>query len=472
MTVSLLEEVKRIHFIGIGGAGMGGIAEVLLHLGYAVSGSDPGKNAMIQRLLGLHATIFPEHKAENIAGIELIVVSSAIAQDNPEIIAAQRANIPIIARAEMLAELMRTKYGIAIAGTHGKTTTTSLCASILAEGGLDPTFVIGGLLKSAGANAHLGYSEYFVAEADESDASFLFLHPKIAIVTNIDADHLGTYGGDFNRLCDTFIKFLQQLPENGLAVMCHDDPVIRELLPRISRPVVTYGFDEQADLRIIDFNPQGFETHFKIHDARNNQEIAITLNLPGAHNVLNAAAAIAVALKLGMPAIAIQRALQKFSGVGRRMQIYGELPVGAGHVLVIDDYGHHPREIKATWSAIRQAWPERRLVVVYQPHRYSRTRDLFTDFVNVLAQDADQLILLDVYPAGEKPIMGADGAALFSAIKTRSHAEPIFVPHMEALTEVLRQELRAGDVLLTQGAGNVGTIAPKLMATEFQLVEP
>ncbi|HVV69512.1 MAG TPA: UDP-N-acetylmuramate--L-alanine ligase [Gammaproteobacteria bacterium] len=470
MTTSLLENVRHIHFVGIGGAGMGGIAEVLLHQGYIISGSDMGKNAMVQRLSGLGAKIFPEHKAQNILGAEIVVVSTAIAEDNPEVIAARLANIPVIARAQMLAELMHSKYGIAIAGTHGKTTTTSLVASILTEGGLDPTFVIGGLLKSAGANAHLGTSEYFVAEADESDASFLFLHPKITIVTNVDADHLGTYGGDFECLCDTFIRFLHQLPEDGLAIVCIDDPVIRELLPRITRPVVTYGFDSAAEIRITDFDPQGFQTHFKVRDTHHGEEVVVSLNLPGAHNVLNATAAIAVAFRLGISGEAVARALQKFAGVGRRMQIYGELPVGKGGVLVIDDYGHHPREIAATWAAIRQAWPERRLVVVYQPHRYTRTRDLFTDFVSVLTKEVDKLILLDVYSAGETPISGADGAALFLAIQSHTEGEPVFVPHMDDLPEVLARELRAGDVLLTQGAGSVGGVAPKLMAKEFQLV--
>ncbi len=458
-----LSQVKRIHFIGIGGAGMGGIAEVLLHQGYEVTGSDISQNAMVQRLKNLNAKIFPEHKAENISGADVVVTSTAITQDNPEVVAAHQARIPVIPRAQMLADLMRSKQGIAIAGTHGKTTTTSLVTALLTEAGLDPTFVIGGLLKSAGAHARLGKSAFFVAEADESDASFLYLYPQIAIVTNIDADHLGTYGGDFNRLCDTFIEFLHRLPFNGLAIICADDPIIRELIPRIARPIITYGFSEEADIRITEFQPVGFHSRFKLSGS-NLPELEIILNLPGTHNVLNAAAACIVALQVGVAHSAIQQATQQFSGVGRRLQVHTELQVPGGEVLLVDDYGHHPREISVTWAAIRQAWPERRLVVVFQPHRYTRTQDLFAEFVEVLSQGVDQLILLDTYSAGESPIPGADGQTLFEAVQKRSQTNPLFVPKLEALTEILNRVLRPGDVLLTQGAGNIGAISSQLAA--------
>lgn len=458
-----LEGVQRIHFVGIGGAGMSGIAEVLLQQGYRVSGSDINAGATLEHLQSLGAVVSLGHAAEHIAGAEAVVVSSMISPDNPEILAARAEGIPVLHRAQMLAFLMHHKCGIAIAGTHGKTTTTSLVTSILTEAGFDPTFVIGGVLKSAGVNAHAGQSRYFVAEADESDASFLHLHPKVAIVTNIDADHLGTYGGDFNRLCDTFIEFLDRLPMDGLAVVCMDDPIIRQLLPRITRPLITYGFDAAADVRIVRFRPEGFRTCFTLHHAADGHELEVTLNLPGAHNALNTAAACVVARHLGVKDHAIQSALLQFAGVARRMQIYGELEIGQGRVLLIDDYGHHPREIRATWSAIRQAWPNRRLVVVYQPHRYSRTQDLFEDFVKVLSEETDKLILLDVYPAGEEPISGADGAALFSAVQKRKGAQAIFVPKLDCLTEVLQQILCEGDILLTQGAGSIGTVAPQLV---------
>lgn len=469
MTTHYLKHVKRIHFIGIGGAGMGGIAEVLLHQGYEVTGSDLSQNAIVKRLQNLGAAITQEHRAENIINADVVVISTAISQNNPELIAAKEARIPVIARAQMLADLMRGKHGIAIAGTHGKTTTTSLLASVLTEAGLDPTFVIGGLLKSTGTHAYLGKSPFFVAEADESDASFLYLYPEISIVTNIDADHMETYQNDFNHLRDTFIQFLHRLPFNGLAVVCIDDPVIREILPRIAKPILTYGFHPDADLRIVDFQPQGFQSHFTLKHAKDEKNLEITLNLPGTHNALNTAAVCGVAMSLGVPDNAIKNALEKFSGVGRRMQIYGELETAQGHVLLVDDYGHHPREIIATWSAIRQAWPNRRLVVVYQPHRYTRTRNLFKDFVEVLSQQPDQLILLDVYSAGETPIPGANGEALFHAIQQQSKTTPVFVPHIEELPNVLNQLLKNGDILLTQGAGSVGTIAPKIAAEWLSL---
>jgi len=463
MTTHYLKHVKRIHFIGIGGAGMGGIAEVLLHQGYEITGSDLSQNAMVKRLQNLGATVMTQHVAENVLGADVVVTSTAILATNPELIAAKEALIPIVPRAQMLADLMRMKqHGIAVAGTHGKTTTTSLLASILTEAGLDPTFVIGGMLKSAGANAYLGKSPFFVAEADESDASFLYLYPEISIVTNIDADHMGTYHNDFEQLKNTFVQFLHRLPFNGLAVVCIDDPVVREILPLIARPVLTYGFDADADIQITDFQPAGFQSRFTLNYAKDGKKIAITLNLPGTHNALNTAAVCGVALSLGVTETAIQNALEKFSGVGRRMQVYGELDAPQGRVLLIDDYGHHPREVTATWTAIRQAWPDRRLVVAYQPHRYTRTQDLFADFVDVSSKQAGQLVLLDVYPAGEMPIAGADGKALLQAIQQKSKNTPVFVPHIDELPAILSQVLKEGDVLLTQGAGSVGTIAPKL----------
>jgi UDP-N-acetylmuramate--alanine ligase len=458
-----LSYVKRIHLIGIGGAGMSGIAEVLLHQGYEVTGSDTGQNAMLQRLQSLKATIFHEHKAENVLGADVVVTSTIIAADNPEVVAAHEARIPVVPRAQMLADLMRVKQGIAIAGTHGKTTTTSLVTALLTEAGLDPTFVIGGLLKSAGAHARLGQSPFFVAEADESDASFLYLHPQIAIVTNIDADHLSTYNNDFGQLRATFVEFLHRLPFNGLAIVCIDDPNVRDIIGQIARPTITYGFDEEADVRISNFQPENFQTSFSLSSA-DIPTFNITLNLPGAHNVLNAAAACIVAIKLGVPLPIIRQAFRQFTGVGRRLQVYGELPIVGGQVLLVDDYGHHPREVSVTLTAVRQAWPGRRLVVVYQPHRYTRTHDLFNEFVEVLSQQVDQLILLDVYSAGEAPIAGADGLSLFEAICQHSNSEPVFVPNMSALPEVLQKVLRPGDVLLTQGAGSVGTIAPQLAA--------
>jgi UDP-N-acetylmuramate--alanine ligase len=464
MAAHYLKHVKHIHFIGIGGAGMGGIAEVLLHQGYQITGSDLSQNAMVKRLEKLGATIMAEHRAENVQNADVVVTSTAIAATNPELIAATEQLIPIVPRAQMLADLMRMKqHGIAVAGTHGKTTTTSLLASILTEAGLDPTFVIGGLLKSAGANAYLGKSPFFVAEADESDASFLYLYPEIAIVTNIDADHMGTYHNDFNELKSTFIQFLHRLPFNGLAVVCMDDPVIRELLPQIARPTLTYGFHPDADIQISNFQPTGFQSCFTLKYIKEDRAIPIILNLPGTHNALNTAAVCTIAISLGIEDAAIQNALKKFAGVGRRMQVYGELEIAQGQVLLIDDYGHHPREIAATWTAIRQAWPDRRLVVAYQPHRYTRTRDLFSDFVNALSEQADQLILLDVYAAGETFIDGADGKALLNAIQQQSAATPIFAPQIDALPNILSQVLKDGDILLTQGAGSIGTVAAKLV---------
>lgn len=464
-----MERMKRIHFIGIGGAGMGGIAEVLLHQGYEVTGSDPSNNAMTQRLQGLCAKISQQHQAENILGADVVVVSSAITQDNPEVVAARQANIPVIQRAEMLAELMRSKsQGIAVAGTHGKTTTTSLVTSLLIEGGLDPTYVIGGLLKSSGTHAHLGQTPFFIAEADESDASFLHLHPRLAIVTNIDADHLSTYGGDFTRLCATFVEFLHRLPPDGLAVVCIDDPVVARMLPCIERPVCTYGFDPRADIHISAFRAQGPQSQFTLTRRADGKAVTVTLNLMGKHNALNAAAAYAIANTLGVADDAVQRAFSRFAGVGRRLQMYGELTIPGGSVLLIDDYGHHPSEITVTWAGIRQAWPGRRLVVVYQPHRYSRTQELFGQFVTILAT-ADQLLLLPVYSAGEQPIAGADSSALCDAIRQCTATPPLLVTRLDGLMALLRGIVRPGDIVLTQGAGSIGAIAPQLAAEGLQL---
>lgn len=458
--------IKRIHFVGIGGAGMGGIAEVLLNEGYRISGSDMGEGAMTQRLQSLGATIFKGHDAGHVYNADVVVVSTAIAEDNPEIIAARQARIPIVPRALMLAELMRFRYGIAIAGTHGKTTTTSLMTSILAEGGLDPTFVIGGLLNSAGTNARLGTSEYLVAEADESDASFLYLQPMISVVTNIDADHMGTYQGDFGQLKKTFKDFLMHLPFYGLAVLCMDDPIVKEIIPDVSRPIVTYGFNEEADVRATNFKQHATKTYFTALRA-GKPVLDITLNLPGEHNVLNALATIAVATEVGVDDGAILRALENFSGVGRRFQICGEFNSNNGKVLMVDDYGHHPREVAATLKAMRAAWPDRRLVMAFQPHRYTRTRDLFEDFAQVLSE-VDVLLLLDIYSAGEAPIAGADGRSLCRNIRQRGKVDPIFVENKDELPAALQNVLQNGDVLLTQGAGDIGGIAAKLAASELR----
>ncbi len=457
--------VRRIHFVGIGGVGMGGIAEVTLNLGYTVTGSDMQENAVTRRLTELGAQISLGHGPEQVAGSDVVVISSAVKADNPEVLAAKAARIPVIPRAEMLAELMRFRYGIAVAGTHGKTTTTSLIASVLAEGGLDPTFVIGGRLNSAGTHARLGASRYLVAEADESDASFLHLQPVMAVVTNIDADHMETYGGDFERLKATFREFLHHLPFYGLAVMCSDDPVVRDLLPAIAKPVLRYGTEESADLRAIDITQSGSRTHFTVvrREPRvgESDELAVTLNLPGKHNVLNALAAIAIAREMGVEDAAIQRALAEFQGIGRRFQRYGELATPAGRVLLVDDYGHHPREIAATLQAMRAGWPQRRLVVAFQPHRYTRTRDLFEDFAQVLSE-VDVLVLLDVYPAGEAPIAGADGRSLARAIRLRGQVEPVFVSAVAELPATLAGVLHEGDVLLTLGAGSIGAAGAEL----------
>ncbi|RUO71016.1 UDP-N-acetylmuramate--L-alanine ligase [Pseudidiomarina salinarum] len=470
VSVPEMRRVRRIHFVGIGGAGMGGIAEVLLNQGYEIAGSDIAENANTRRLRNFGAHIFIGHAASNVKGADVIVVSSAIAASNPELIAAQEAFIPQVRRAEMLAELMRFRHGVAVAGTHGKTTTTSLIASIFAEGELDPTFVIGGLLNSAGTNARLGTSKYLIAEADESDASFLHLQPMVSVVTNIEADHMDTYGGDFNKLLDTYIEFLHNLPFYGLAVMCVDDPVVRELLPRVGRQLVTYGFSDDADVRGSDYRQTGGQSHFVVH-RRDRQPLSVTVNLPGRHNVLNALAAIAVATDEGLNDAAITRALSKFGGIGRRFQHLGSYPLerdeARGDVMLVDDYGHHPSEVAATIAAARAGWPQRRLVMAFQPHRYSRTRDLYDDFVQVLAQ-VDVLLLLDVYSAGEAPVSGADSRSLARSLRMRGQVEPIYAGSRSELMAALADIVRPGDLVLAQGAGNIGTLAQELQQSALQ----
>ncbi|OGT15488.1 MAG: UDP-N-acetylmuramate--L-alanine ligase [Gammaproteobacteria bacterium RIFCSPLOWO2_02_FULL_38_11] len=456
-----MRRIKYVHFVGIGGAGMGGIAEVLHHEGYHISGSDIQESSMTQHLKSLGIPIYLSHDACHLQNTDVVVSSTAISADNPEILSAHEKHIPVVPRAQMLGELMRFRQGIAVAGTHGKTTTTSLITSILTEGGLDPTFVIGGLLNSVGSNARLGASPYLVAEADESDASFLHLHPHMAIVTNIDADHMSTYHGDFEKLKLTFLDFLHHLPFYGLAVLCHEDPVVQSILPAISRPMITYGFTEKADVRAKQITQKGFQTYFLL-ERPGLSSIEIQLNLPGLHNVLNALAAITIATEIGVSDETLQTSLLKFEGVGRRLQRHGEITLAANKkALLIDDYGHHPREITATLQAIRQAWPHRRIVMAYQPHRYTRTRDLFEDFTQVLS-DVDQLLLLDVYSAGETPIPGADSRALCRAIRNRGQIDPIFIESKEVLIKTLARIIQDNDILLIQGAGNIGNIAPTL----------
>jgi UDP-N-acetylmuramate--alanine ligase len=458
--------IRCLHFVGIGGVGMGGIAEVLVNLGYRVQGSDLKANAATERLQALGATVHIGHAAEHLGDADVVVVSSAVPESNPEILEAHRRRIPVVQRAEMLAELMRFRYGIAIAGTHGKTTTTSLVASVLAEAGLDPTFVIGGRLASANANAKLGAGKYLVAEADESDASFLHLQPMISVVTNIDADHLGSYEGDLTRLKQGFLEFLHNLPFYGLAVLCRDDPNTRDLIPDLSRRLVTYGFDERADIRAFDVERCGLRTRFKVARSRGGEPLELTLNLPGRHNVRNALASVAVASELGIEDAAVQRVLAEFSGIDRRFQVLGTIATPAGRVTFVDDYGHHPTEIAATVAAVRDAWPARRLVVVFQPHRYTRTRELLDDFASVLSR-VDVLLLTEVYAAGEQPIVGADGKSLARAVRTRGTVEPIFVGNLEALPGVLSAVLEAQDIVLTLGAGSIGAAAtalPKALA--------
>ncbi|MEG3110168.1 MULTISPECIES: UDP-N-acetylmuramate--L-alanine ligase [Pantoea] len=466
-----MRRVRHIHFVGIGGAGMGGIAEVLANEGYHISGSDLAPNPVTQNLAALGATIYFNHRPENVTDASVVVVSSAVSQDNPELIAAREQRIPVIRRAEMLAELMRFRHGIAVAGTHGKTTTTAMVSSIYAEGGLDPTFVNGGLVKAAGTHARLGSSRYLIAEADESDASFLHLQPMVAIVTNIEADHMDTYQGDFENLKQTFINFLHNLPFYGRAVMCIDDVVIRDLLPRVGRQITTYGFSDDADFRIENYEQRGAQGHFTLV-RQDKPRLQITLNAPGRHNALNAAAAVAVASEEGVEDNAILAALESFQGTGRRFDLLGEYstePVNghAGSAMLVDDYGHHPTEVDATIKAARAGWPDKKLVMIFQPHRYTRTRDLFDDFANVLSQ-VDVLLMLDVYAAGETPIPGADSRALCRTIRGRGKVDPILVPDHDVLPEMLAPLLSGNDLILVQGAGNVGKVARKLADCKLQ----
>ena len=452
--------MRRLHFVGIGGAGMNGIAQVMLNLGYEVSGSDIRANAATERLAEQGASIHIGHAPENVAGADAVVISSAVREDNPEVQAARGQRIPVVPRAEMLAEIMRFRYGIAVAGTHGKTTTTSLIASLLIDGGLDPTYVIGGRLNAAGSHAHLGEGEILVAEADESDASFLYLQPMLAVVTNVDEDHMATYGGDFQRLRATFLEFLHHLPFYGLAVICADDANARGLLPDVTRRVLTYGFDPAADVRGASLRQEGRVTRFGV-TLPDGRRFEVELAMPGRHNALNALAAIAVGQEMGLEPAAMQRTLARFQGIGRRFQVREcRLPDG-GEVMLVDDYGHHPRELEATLSAVRAGWPQRRLVLAFQPHRYSRTRDSFEDFARVLSEP-DLLLLSEVYAAGEAPIAGADGRALARAVRARGRVDPVFVERIEELPELLRGMLRDGDIVLTMGAGSIGQVAAGL----------
>jgi UDP-N-acetylmuramate--alanine ligase len=462
-----MRRVKSIHFVGIGGAGMSGIAEVLLNEGYDISGSDIANNPVTERLEAKGATIFIGHQESNVERASVVVVSTAINSDNPELMAAREKRIPVVRRAEMLAELMRFRHGIAVAGTHGKTTTTALVTQIYSEAGLDPTFVNGGLVKSAGTNARLGSSRILIAEADESDASFLHLQPMVSIVTNIEADHMDTYGGDFENLKQTFIDFLHNLPFYGQAILCIDDEVIRSLIPKISRQVITYGFSADADVRIEHYNQNGQQGKFTVV-RQNKKNLDITLNIPGRHNALNAAAAIAVATEDDISDESILNAMINTQGTGRRFDHLGEFETGNGNVMLVDDYGHHPTEVDVTIKAARNGWPEKRLVMIFQPHRYTRTRDLYDDFANVLEQ-VDVLLMLDVYSAGEKPIAGADGRSLCRTIRGRSKIDPIFVPDSNTLPSILANVLQDGDLVLTQGAGDVGKVAKNLAALKLNI---
>ena len=457
-------KIHRIHFVGIGGSGMSGIAEVLINQGYAVSGSDLADNAATRRLAELGAHIMSGHAAKNVAEADAVVVSTAVKADNPEVVAARLRKVPVVPRAQMLAELMRLKQGIAVAGTHGKTTTTSLIASILAEGGIDPTFVIGGRLNSAGANAKLGQGEFLVAEADESDASFLYLSPVMSVVTNIDADHMETYGHDFGRLKQAFVDFLQRLPFYGVAVLCVDDANVREIMPQVTKQIVTYGFDPHANVHAENVRAAGGSMHFDCVRANGTvSRIPITLNLPGRHNVLNALAAIAVAIEVGVSDNAIAKALAEFKGVGRRFQHHGEIPLqGGGSFTLIEDYGHHPVEMAATLAAARGAFPGRRLVLAFQPHRYTRTRDCFEDFVKVLS-DFDAVLLAEVYAAGELPIAAADSRTLIRAIRVAGKVEPVFVDDIAAMPQAILDFARAGDVVIAMGAGSIGGVPAQVV---------
>jgi UDP-N-acetylmuramate--alanine ligase len=469
--IQRMRRINRVHFVGIGGSGMCGIAEVMLSLGYEVQGSDLKSNAHVERLKALGASVCIGHDRGNVANADAVVVSSAVGEDNPEVAAARDALLPVVGRAEMLAELMRFRYSIAIAGTHGKTTTTSLVASVLAEGGLDPTFVIGGRLKSANSNARLGQGEYLVAEADESDASFVHLKPMLAVVTNIDADHMGTYDGDVGKLHRGFVGFLHNLPFYGLAVLCADDAGVNAILPDVGRSIVTYGIDGDADIRAENVRFDQGRTRFSVIREGEDEALEICLRLPGLHNVRNALAAVAIAGELQIADAALVRALEKFEGIDRRFQHFGEIRTRAGKVMLVDDYGHHPTEIDATVAAARAGWPARRIVLVFQPHRYTRTRDLMDDFANVLGT-ADVLVVLEVYAAGEAAIPGADGRAIARAVRSRGGVEPVFVETLDELPGVLEDLLEPGDLLLTMGAGDIGSMAarlPRLLARKPDL---
>jgi len=465
--------IKHIHFIGIGGSGMSGIAEVLCNLGYQISGSDLADSATLKRLASLGIKTFVGHGPANIAGADAVVTSTAVQGDNPEVLAAREKRIPIVPRAVMLAELMRLKQGIAIAGTHGKTTTTSLVASVLAEAGLDPTFVIGGRLNSAGANARLGQGDYIVVEADESDASFLNLMPVMAVVTNIDADHMETYGHDFGRLKKAFIDFLHRMPFYGTAILCTDDAAIREIVPEVSCPITSYGFDEGAQVRALNVRAVDGQMHFTVQ-RRNGvvlPDLEVVLNLPGRHNVLNALSAIAVAAELDVPDAALLKALAEFKGVGRRFQRYGEVNAkNGGSFTVIDDYGHHPVEMAATLAAARGAFPGRRLVLAFQPHRFTRTRDCFEDFVKVIGE-ADAVLLAEVYAAGETPIVAADGRALARALRVTGKVEPVFVDDIAAMPQAITENARDGDVVMCMGAGSIGAVPAKVVELQGQAAQ-
>ena len=466
-----MRRIRRIHFVGIGGAGMSGIAEVLKNQGYDVSGSDIRDSAVTARLRAMDVDVYIGHRAENTDQADVVVVSSAVAGDNPEVVSARERRVPIVPRAEMLAEIMRYRHGIAVAGTHGKTTTTSLIASVLGEAGLDPTFVIGGKLNSAGTNAQLGGSRYLVAEADESDASFLHLTPVISVVTNIEADHMDTYGGDVEKLKQTFVDFLHNLPFYGVAVMCVDDDYVQEIIPRISRAIITYGIDNpDADYRAENITSDGLKTRFLVRRPGGRPDLQVELKMPGRHNVLNALATIAVATDEGVDDQAICRGLAGFAGVGRRFQVYGEYQTPKAAATLVDDYGHHPTEVEAVIRAAREAWPERRIGMLYQPHRYTRTRDLYEDFVRVLSE-VDGLLLMDVYSAGEPAIPGADGRALCRSIRQRGKVEPVFVEDNREIESLLANVLQDGDLLITQGAGDIGGVAARLAAAGVKASE-
>lgn len=467
-----MRRIERIHFIGIGGVGMCGIAEVLLNQGYSISGSDIKDGSVTRRLREMGAVIHIGHAAANVDGVDVVVNSTAVGDDNPEMVRAREQRIPIVRRAEMLAELMRYRHGIAVAGTHGKTTTTSLIASIFGEGGKDPTFVIGGRLNSAGTNARLGESRYLVAEADESDASFLHLQPLVSVVTNIDIDHMETYGFDEGKLKNTFVEFLHNLPFYGLVVLCVDDERVRDIMPKVSRPILTYGFAEQADYRISDLRSEKNRSYFKVHRPDGKPVLDIELNIPGAHNVLNATAAVVVATDEGIDDKSICAGLNKFGGVGRRFEVHGEYPVSSGSdrggkAMLVDDYGHHPREVAATIKAVRDGWPDRRLVMVFQPHRYTRTRDLYEDFVQILSS-CDALVLTEVYSAGEEPIPGADSRHLCRSIRQRGLVDPIYAEGIEAVPDIVRDIVQPGDIVITQGAGSVGKLVKLLAERKLQ----